>query len=151
MFAKLAKIQAFGSRRAASGSGRLVPSNDNRLGTRRADARLRSEQRILVCRWRSAAAGGRLECRWSRELVDAMPAEEPQRQLMRNSATHATDSPKEVDPCLPSAKPSPSCIKCAAGPRRAFFASRAASSAFASVVTNETSPLPLSFASLFSQ
>jgi hypothetical protein len=32
-----------------------------------------------VCHWRRSMDGGGLECRWSIELVDATPLEEPQR------------------------------------------------------------------------
>jgi hypothetical protein len=79
MFVKLAQFRALGSSRAASAS-RLVHSNDNRPCARPCGAPPRGQRRILVCRWQPAMGGGRLECRWSIELVEATPADEPQRR-----------------------------------------------------------------------
>ena len=96
MFVKLAQFRALGSSRAPS-APRLAHSNDNQPCPRPFGAPRRTQRRILVCRWQPAVGGGRLECRWSIELVDATPLEEPQRRSTTRPAAHATDSPKEVD------------------------------------------------------
>jgi hypothetical protein len=72
MFAKLAKLQAFGSGRAASKPS-LVHANDNRSNTR-AEAASRSQRPALVCYWRRAPSDGRLECCWHIEPGDDVPA-----------------------------------------------------------------------------
>ena len=97
MFAKLAQFRALGSSRAASAPRRLVHSNDNRPCTRPWRSPRRIQRRILVCRWQPAADGGQLECRWSIELVDATPTDEPQRRWTIGPSGHSIDSPKEVD------------------------------------------------------
>jgi hypothetical protein len=96
MFAKLAKIAAIGARPAASGPSRLAHSNDNRPDPRVGAAALRTQRPMLVCRWQPAPGGRRLECRWSIELVEAAPAEEPQPGSTISPA-HVTDSPQEAD------------------------------------------------------
>jgi hypothetical protein len=70
MFAKLAQYRALGSSRATL-APRLVHSNDNRSSTRPCAPPPRIQRRILVCRWQPVTDGGRLECRWSIELIDA--------------------------------------------------------------------------------
>jgi hypothetical protein len=79
MLARLAKVWASGSWRAAPGSRQLTHSNDTRPGVSLSGAPVRTHRRILVCRWRRSMDGGGLECRWSIELVDATPLEELQR------------------------------------------------------------------------
>ena len=97
MFAKLAQFQARGSSRAASAPRRLVHSNDNRSCARPCGPPARIRRRILVCRWQPATGRGGLECRWSMELVEATPADEPQRRWTIAPSGHPIDSPKEVD------------------------------------------------------
>src|SRR5258707_8662996 len=96
MFAKLAQYRALGSSRAAS-APRLVHSNDNRSSTRPCAPPPRIQRRILVCRWQPVTDGGRLECRWSIELVDATTGEEPQRRWTIAPPGPSIDGPKEVD------------------------------------------------------
>jgi hypothetical protein len=97
MFAKLAQFRALGSSRVAPAPRRFVHSNDNRLCACPTGSPARSQRRILVCRWQPATGDGRLECRWSIELVDATPAEEPQRRWTIAPPGPSIDSPKEVD------------------------------------------------------
>jgi hypothetical protein len=97
MFGKLALLQAIVSSRAASAPRRLVHANDNRSSARPCGPPPRMQRRTLLCRWQPATGGGRLECRWSIELVDATPAEEPQRRRTIGPSGHSIDSPKEVD------------------------------------------------------
>jgi hypothetical protein len=75
MFAKLAKLQAFGSGRAASMPS-LVHANDNRSNTH-SEAASRSQRPTLVCRWRRAPGDGRLECCWQIEPGDDALGDEP--------------------------------------------------------------------------
>lgn len=96
MFKKLAQFRGLGSSHAAS-APRLAHSNDNRPCTRPFGAPRRTQRRILVCRWQPAVGGGRLECRWSIELVESTPADEPQRRWAIAPSGHSIDSPKEVD------------------------------------------------------
>jgi hypothetical protein len=97
MFAKLAQFQALGSSRVAPAPRRFVHSNDNWPSARPRGSPARSQRRILVCRWQPAAGGGRLECRWSIELVDATAADGPRRRRTTGPSGHSIDSPKEVD------------------------------------------------------
>jgi hypothetical protein len=97
MFAKLAQFRPLGSSHAAPAPRRPVHSNDNRRCARPWGSPSRSQRRILVCRWQPTAGGGRLECRWSIELVDAAPAEDPRRRRTIGPSGHSIDSPKEVD------------------------------------------------------
>jgi hypothetical protein len=76
MFAKLAKLQAFGSGRAASMPS-LVHANDNRPETRRSGAASQSQRPALGCRWRRAPGDGRLECCWHIEPGDDALGDEP--------------------------------------------------------------------------
>ena len=96
MFKKLAQFRALSSSHAVSAPG-LAHSNDNRPCTRSFGAPRRTKRRILVCRWQPAAGGGRLECRWSIELVESSPTDEPQRRWTIGPSGHSIDSPKEVD------------------------------------------------------
>jgi hypothetical protein len=96
MFKKLAQFRALGSSHAVS-APRLAHSNDNRPCTRPFGAPRRTQRRILVCRWQPAVGGGRLECRWSIELVESGPTDEPQRRWTIGPSGHSIESPKEVD------------------------------------------------------
>ncbi len=75
MFAKLAKLQTFGSRRVASTPRSLAHANDNRSNTRLFETRGRTRRPNLVCRWRRALGDGRLECSW--HIEPGTPGEEP--------------------------------------------------------------------------
>jgi hypothetical protein len=96
MFVKLAQFRALGSSRAPS-APRVAHSNDNQPCPRPFGAPRRTQRRILVCRWQPAVGGGRLECRWSIELVESSPTDEPQRRRTIGPPGHSMESPKEVD------------------------------------------------------
>jgi hypothetical protein len=97
MFAKLAQFRALGSSRVAPAPRQFIHSNDNWPSARLCGPPPRIERRILVCRWQPATGSGGLECRWSIELVDAAPAEEPQRSWTIGPSGYSIDSLKEVD------------------------------------------------------
>jgi hypothetical protein len=99
MFAKFAQFRSLGSSHAMS-APRLAHSNDNRPCTRPFGAPRRTQRRILVCRWQPAVGGGRLECRWSIELVESGPTDEPQRRWTIGPSGHSIECPKEVDNAL---------------------------------------------------
>ena len=49
--------------------------NDNRPNRRPAAALKRAPPQRLTCHWRTATAGGRLECHWGIEALDETSAE----------------------------------------------------------------------------
>ena len=97
MFKKLAQFRALGSSHAVSVPRRLIHSNDNRPCTRPPGALRRNQRPILACRWQPVMGGGRLECRWSIELVESSTADEPQPRWTIGPSDHSMNNLKEVD------------------------------------------------------
>ena len=95
MFSKIAPFRGLGSLHAASVPRPPVHSNDNRPRNRAPSALRRSQRPILVCRWQPAM-GGRLECLWIIELVEAPPADEPQRRPTIGRSDRSMNNLKEV-------------------------------------------------------
>jgi|SRR5579864_1536745 len=83
MFAKLARFNGFGRRRALLPAAKTAYANDNHP-VRRSDAVAQQARRqILACGWRQVPATGRLECFWHVEPVGAAAAEEPEISRLR--------------------------------------------------------------------
>ncbi len=80
MFAKLARFQDFGRRRAMP--PQATHCNDNHPAGRLAAVARRAPRPVLVCGWRVRPATGRLECFWQvcvlqAASADATAADEP--------------------------------------------------------------------------
>ena len=64
MFTRFAKFRPFEPQRVAARWGKVMLSNDNLPGRRRAARGLRSPPPTLVCHWFLKDSEGRLECSW---------------------------------------------------------------------------------------
>lgn len=67
MFAKLAKLaepRVIEPRRAMLGAVQFIRSGDNQRSVGPTSAGQQKRRQVLVCRWHSAPADGRLECSW---------------------------------------------------------------------------------------
>src|ERR1700704_1667673 len=97
MFKKLAQFRGLGSSQAVSVPRRLIHSNDNRPCTRPPGALRRNRRGTRVCRGHPVMGGGRLECRWSIELVEVPPADEPQPRWTIGPSDPSMNNLKEGD------------------------------------------------------
>ena len=89
MFAKLARFNGFGRRRALLSAAKTAYANDNRPGRRVTAASPRARRQILVCGWRQVPTTGRLECFWQVEPAGTGVAEEPGISRMMRSSKSA--------------------------------------------------------------
>jgi hypothetical protein len=87
--AKLAELRALDPRRAAPRAIRLVHSRDNQPLARLATVRRQSRRQVLVCRWHSVPADGRLECSWHIEPGDDSFGEGPGERADAHPFAHA--------------------------------------------------------------
>jgi len=75
MFTRLAALT--GVRRRDAAALTPVHANDNRFDRRLAGAAQRARRQVLLCRWRSLPATGKLECHWEIAATDDTSAKEP--------------------------------------------------------------------------